>query len=60
MLAWLLVPEAFMRLTPRLPDDRRFSWQVDLRLVILAFVVLFGIFAAAAYTQGSRSRASDV
>ena len=34
-----------MRLAPRLPDGRRCSWQVDLRLIILAFVVLFGFFA---------------
>jgi hypothetical protein len=30
-----------MRLAPRLSDDRWFSWQVDLRLTIFAFVVLY-------------------
>jgi hypothetical protein len=44
-----------MRLAPRLSDDRRFSWQVDLRLVIFAFVVLLGSFAVVA---GNR-RATD-
>ena len=47
-----------MRLKPRLPDDRRFSWQVDLRLVIFAFVVLFGIFAATAYNRRATDHAS--
>ena len=42
-----------MRLAPRLSDDRRFSWQVDLRLVILAFVVPSGMCAAAAYNRGA-------
>ena len=44
-----------MRLAPRLSDDRRFSWQVDLRLVIFAFMVLLGSFAVVA---GNR-RATD-
>src|SRR6478736_735064 len=55
MLARPASPEAFMRLAPRLSDDRRFSWQVDLRLVIVAFVVLLGSFAVVA---GNR-RATD-
>lgn len=33
MLAGPALPEAFMRLAPKLPDDRRFSWLVDLRLI---------------------------
>jgi len=33
MLAGPAFPEAFMRLAPRLPDDRRCSWPVDLRLI---------------------------
>jgi hypothetical protein len=37
-----------MRLVPRLPDGRRRSWHVHLRLIILAFVVLFGLSAAIA------------
>ena len=45
-----------MRLAPRLPDDRRFSWQVDLRLIILAFVVLLGFFAAWSTTAAARPR----
>jgi hypothetical protein len=49
--------EAFMRLGPRLSDDRRFSWQVDLRLVIFIFLVLFGILAAIAYNHGVADRA---
>ena len=47
-----------MRLAPRLSDDRRFSWQVDLRLVIVAFVVLFGILAAVAYNRRATDPAS--
>jgi len=35
-----MIPGGFMRLTPRLPDDRRFPWQVDLRLIVLALVVI--------------------
>ena len=44
-----------MRLAPRLSDDRRFSWQVDLRLVIFAFMVLLGILAAVATTAAPRT-----
>ena len=47
-----------MRLTPRLPDVQRFSWQVDLRLAIFAFVVLFGICAAVAYNRRATEHAS--
>ena len=47
-----------MRLAPRLPDRRRFSRQVDLRLIILAFVVLFGLFAAMVYNGRSTEHAS--
>ena len=44
-----------MRFAPRLSDERLFSWQVDLRLVIFAFVVLFGSLAAVACNR----RATD-
>ena len=44
-----------MRLVPRLPDGRRFSWQVDLRLIILAFVVLFGFLAPWSTTTAAQS-----
>ena len=40
-----------MRLTPGLDGDRQHSWQVDLRLVILAFVVVFGLFALFEYNH---------
>ena len=46
-----------MGIAPRL-TGRRFSWQVDIRLVISAFVVLFGIFAALAYNRRSPDYAS--
>ena len=46
-----------MWLAPRLSDDRRFSWQVDLRLVTFAFVVLVGIPAAMAYNRGATDHA---
>ena len=42
-----------MRLAPRLPDDRQFSWQVDLRLIVLALVVLVGFLAVMAYNRRS-------
>ena len=38
--------------------DQRFSWQVDVRLVILALVVLFGVFAMVAYTRRGADPAS--
>ena len=38
-----------MRLTSGVVGDRRYSWQVDLRLVILVFVVLIGTFVAFEY-----------
>jgi uncharacterized protein DUF3124 len=47
-----------MRLAPRLSDDGRFSWQVDLRLVIFALVVLFGILTAVAYNRRVTDHAS--
>ena len=47
-----------MRLAPRLSDDRRFSWQVDLRLVIVAFVVLLGSFAVVAGNRRATDHAS--
>ena len=47
-----------MRLASKLPDRRRFSWQVDLRLIILAFVVLFGVFAAMVYNGRRTEHAS--
>ena len=47
-----------MRLAPRFPDDRRFSWQVDLRLVTFAVVALFGITAAVACDRRSSEHAS--
>ena len=40
-----------MRLAPRLSDNQRFSWKVDLRLVVFAFVVLFGILAGRVITN---------
>jgi hypothetical protein len=46
-----------MRITSRL-GDQRYSWQVDLRLVILAFVVLFGLFAVFAYNRRDVGAAS--
>ena len=46
-----------MRLAPRLSNDRRFSWQVDLRLIIFAFVALFGILAAVAYNRRATEHA---
>jgi hypothetical protein len=47
-----------MRPAPRLTGDQRFSWQVDLRLIILAFVVLLGFFAALTYHRRSTNYAS--
>lgn len=47
-----------MRPAPRLSDDRRFSWHVDLLLVVLAFVVLFGILAAVASNRRATEHAS--
>ena len=47
-----------MRLAPRLPDGRRFSWQVDLRLMILAFVGLLGFLAAVVYNGRGTEHAS--
>lgn len=40
-----------MRLTSGFSGDQRYSWQVDLRLVILGFVALLGFFAVLAYTR---------
>lgn len=47
-----------MRLAPRLSDDRRFTWHVDLRLIIFAFVVLLGMFAAVACNHRATDHAS--
>jgi hypothetical protein len=47
-----------MRIMSGLFGDQRHSWQVDLRLVILAFVVLFGFFAAFEYNRRGADHAS--
>lgn len=47
-----------MRTTSGPSDDRRYAWQVDLRLVILAFVVLLGIFAIFEYNRRGADHAS--
>jgi hypothetical protein len=39
---------------PRISDDRRFSWQVDRRRVILVSVVLLGILGAVEYNLRDR------
>ena len=48
-----------MRLAPRLSDDPQFTWRVDLRLVSLAFVVLFGILTAVACNGRAPDHASS-
>src|SRR4051812_29397598 len=57
MLARPVFAEVFMRTEPRLTGARRFSWQLDLCLIILAFVVLFGFFAPPAYNRRSADHA---
>ena len=47
-----------MRLTPELASDRRNSWQIDARLVILVAVVLLGLFAAFEYNHRTPESAS--
>jgi hypothetical protein len=44
-----------MRIMPRLPGYRRFAREVDLRLIILSYVVLVGIVAVV----GFHRRGSD-
>ena len=41
-----------------LSDDHRYSWRVDVRLVVLIFVLLFGLFAVFAYNRRTGDAAS--
>jgi hypothetical protein len=47
-----------MPITPRLPGHRRFAWEIDLRLIVLAVVVLVGLLAAFVYNRRAADRAN--
>jgi hypothetical protein len=52
------IPEVRMRLRPGFDGDRHGSWQVDVRLVVLAFAVLVGLFVAFEYNHRAGAPAS--